>query len=59
MSRPLRIEMENGLHHVISRGWERRVIVRDDVDRKKSLNLFDRVATRCGWRVYAWALMTN
>ena len=32
MSRPLRIEIEDGIYHVTARGWERRVIVRDDPD---------------------------
>ena len=59
MARPLRIDMENGLYHVTSRGWERRVLVRDDGDRQPWLELLDRVATRCGWRVFAWALMAN
>jgi putative transposase len=59
MARSLRIEMENGLYHVTSRGWERRVIVRDDRDRQEWDKLFDRVVVRCGWRVFAWALMDN
>ena len=59
MSRSLRIEIENGLYHVTSRGWERRVIVRDDRDREQWNKLVDRVVTRFGWRVFAWALMDN
>ena len=59
MARPLRIEVEHGLYHVTARGWERRQIVRDDVDRQAWLELFDRVALRCGWRVFAWVLMTG
>ena len=35
MSRQLRIEIENGIYHVTARGWEGRVIVRDDRDREK------------------------
>ncbi len=46
MARPLRIEIENGIYHVTSRGWERRVIVSDDRDRHKWLELLDRVALR-------------
>ncbi len=57
MARPLRIDIENGLYHVTSRGWERRAIARDD--RQRWLELLDRVATRCGWQVFAWALMRN
>ena len=33
MARPLRIEYENALHYVISRGDNRRRIVWDDTDR--------------------------
>jgi len=59
MVRPLRIDVEDGLYHVTSRGWERRAVVRDDRDRQRWLDLLDRVATRCGWRVFAWVLMNN
>ncbi|MFO7806312.1 MAG: transposase [Paracoccaceae bacterium] len=57
MTRPLRIDIENGIDHVTSRGGERRVIVRDDHDRDKCDQLLDRVANRFGWRFFAWALM--
>ena len=53
MASPLRIDIENGWYHVASRGWERRAIVRDDRERQRWLELLDRVATRCGWRVFA------
>lgn len=59
MARPLRIEIENGIYHVTSRGWERRVIVTDDRDRQKWVELLDRVALRFGWRFFAWMLMDN
>ena len=59
MARPLRIDIEDGVYHVTSRGWERRVVVRDDRDRQRWLELLERVATRCGWRVFAWTLMNN
>jgi REP element-mobilizing transposase RayT len=59
MARPLRIEMPGGVYHVTTRGWERRDVVRDDEDRASWLRLLDRVAARCNWRVYAWALMRN
>ena len=41
MSRPLRIEIENGIYHVTARGWERRVLVRDDRDREEWFKLLD------------------
>ena len=59
MSRPLRMEIENGIYHVTSRGWERRAVVRDDRDREKWFQLLDRVADRFGWRFFAWVLMDN
>jgi hypothetical protein len=43
MSRPLRINLEQGIHHVTARGGERRLLVRDDRDREKWLELLDRV----------------
>ena len=59
MARPLRIEIEDGIYRVTARGWERRVIVRDDRDRQEWLKLLDRAARRYGWRFFAWVLMDN
>ena len=59
MARPLRVEFAGGVHHVTTRGWERRDIVRDDDDRATWLRLLDRVALRFDWRIFAWALMNN
>ncbi len=59
MSRPLRIEIEDGIYHVTARGWGRRVIVRDNRDRREWFNLLDRVVSRFGWRFFAWVLMDN
>ena len=51
--------MADGVYHVTSRGLERRDIAADDVDRRNWHDLLGRVATRCRWRVFAWALMGN
>ena len=59
MARPLRIDSENRLWHLTSRGWERRVMVRKDADCQHWLELLDWVAVRFGWCVFAWVLMTN
>jgi REP element-mobilizing transposase RayT len=59
MSRPLRIEIADGVYHVTSRGLQRLDIVRDDRDRRRWLEQLDVVATRHSWRVLAWALMSN
>lgn len=59
MARPLRIEFPGALHHVSSRGNERRPIVRDDVDRRMFLTILGQAVTRFGWSLTAWVLMTN
>ena len=59
MARPLRIQFAGALYHVMSRGNERRPIVRDDVDRHKRLDWLRRTVETYGWRLHAFALMTN
>ncbi len=59
MARPLRIEFPGALYHVISRGNERRAIVRDDADRRKRLDWLRCTVEIHGWRVHAVVLMTN
>ena len=59
MARPLRIEFPGALYHVISRGNERRAIVRDDADRHKRLDWLRRTVEIYGWRLHAFVLMNN
>jgi putative transposase len=59
MQIPERFPSENGLFHVTNRGVDRRDIVLDDHDREEWLRLLDRNATRCGWRIFAFALLDN
>lgn len=59
MARPLRIEFAGAVYHVMSRGNERRAIVRDDRDRDRWLALLARSVDRFGWRVFAFALLGN
>jgi REP element-mobilizing transposase RayT len=59
MPRQPRIDIPNGVHHVMNRGLERRDIVRSDDDRNIWWSLFERVALRCQWRVFAVALLNN
>ena len=59
MARPLRIELAGGLYHVMSRGNDRRAIVRDDADRQRRLDWLERTVQTYGWRLHAFALMTN
>ena len=59
MPRKPRNDMPDGVHHVMNRGFERRDIVYDDEDRAIWWSLFDRVARRCQWRVFAVTLLNN
>lgn len=59
MSRPLRVEFEGAIHHVTSRGNERRDIVRSGADRSVFVRLLAQVVHEYGWILHAWVLMTN
>ena len=53
----MRIEYANAIYQ--SRGNARQPIVRDDVDRHKWTELPQRTVDEHGWRLFAFALMTN
>lgn len=59
MARPLRIEFHGALYHLMSRGYERRPIVRDDADRQRRLDWLRRTVETYGWRLHAFVLMNN
>jgi putative transposase len=59
MARPLRIQFPGALYHVMSRGNEKQAIVRDDIDRAKRVDWLRRTVEIYGWRLHAFALMTN
>lgn len=59
MPRSNRNNMANGLHHVTQRGLQRAKIVLNDDDRRHWWRLFDRVALRYQWRVFAVVLLDN
>ena len=59
MARPLRLEVANGIYHVVSRGNERGAIFRDDADRCRFLELLGQVGNRYHWRILAYCLMRN
>jgi len=59
MARPLRIQFPGALYHVMSRGNERRQIVRDDIDRYKRIDWLRRTVETYRWRLHAFVLMTN
>jgi REP element-mobilizing transposase RayT len=59
MPRPLRLEAEGAIYHVIARGNERKLIFRDDHDRREYLDRLIRCRERFGLRVLAYCLMGN
>jgi putative transposase len=59
MARPLRLDLADALHHVTSRGNERRPIFRSNRDRQAFLQFLAEAVKRFRWSVTAWVLMTN
>ena len=59
VARPLRIEFENALYHVIARGNARERIFLTRRDRLFFLSNLLHVAERRDWRIWAWCLMDN
>lgn len=59
MARPVRIEVEGGLYHVMARGNERRAIFRDEKDRERYLERLAHYREKFGFRLLAYCLMDN
>jgi REP element-mobilizing transposase RayT len=59
IARAPRIEVENGIYHVVARGNERRVIYRDAADRERFLEILTLTADRYCWLALAYCLMHN
>ncbi|HRQ63856.1 MAG TPA: hypothetical protein PKZ76_03170 [Xanthomonadaceae bacterium] len=59
MARPLRIEFEGALDHVMSRGDRREANYYDDADRAQFIEVLGQVAADFNWVVHAWCLMTK
>jgi REP element-mobilizing transposase RayT len=59
MARALRTDFPGAVHHVTSRGNERRPIFFDDHDRETFLRFVGDAARRFSWSVTAYVLMTN
>jgi REP element-mobilizing transposase RayT len=59
MSRPLRIEFEDAVYHVTSRGDRREPIFLDDDDRRRFLALLGQACDRFDAAVLAYCLMGN
>lgn len=59
MARPLRVEVEGGWYHVISRGIDRRAIFADDLDRRDFLERLFGLRESHGILVHGYCLMEN
>ena len=59
MPRRLRLQYPDAIYHVMARGNGRQNIVRDDVDRERLVEQLGKAVVRCGWRVYAFVIMSN
>jgi putative transposase len=59
MARRLRLQYPGAIYHVMSRGNGRQDIVRDDDDRDRLQQELGRAAVRCGWKVYAFVILSN
>jgi putative transposase len=59
VSRPLRIEIENGWYHVINRGIDGRQLFPDTHSNEHFLDLLETMASRFSLRIHAYVLMGN
>ena len=59
MARPLRLQFEGAVYHVMARGHERSAIFRDAEDRSKFLALLEQVATEEKWILHSYCLLGN
>jgi REP element-mobilizing transposase RayT len=59
MARPLRLESEDGVYHVLNRGNYRADIFRSDKAKAAFLKCLGEACAKTGWRVHAWCLMSN
>ena len=59
MARPLRLESEDGVYHVLNRGNYRADIFRTEKAKTAFLKCLAEACTKTGWRVHAWCLMSN
>jgi len=59
MPRQVRIEYPGAFYHVLARGNRKEPIVFDDSDRRTFLRTLAEACERTGFRIHAYALMTN
>lgn len=59
MARKLRLEYEGACYHVLNRGNYRADIFSEEGAKHSFLQCLDAAATKSGWVVHAWCLMSN
>ncbi len=59
MARPLRLESEDGVYHVLNRGNYRAGLFRAEKTKAAFLKCLDEACAKTGWRVHAWCIMSN
>jgi putative transposase len=59
MARPLRLESEAGVYHLLNRGNYRADIFRSDKTKAAFLKCLGEACEQTGWEVHAWCLMSN
>ena len=59
MARPIRVDIADGVYHVISRGIDRQDIFREDADRVHFLDRLAEAQRRFRLRIFAYVLMSN
>lgn len=59
MARKLRMEVADGIYHVLNRGNYRAAIFRAEKTKAAFLNCLAEACAKTGWRVHAWCLMSN
>ena len=59
MARPLRLESESGVYHVLNRGNYRFDLFRSEKAKAAFLACLAEACAKTGWEVHAWCLMSN
>ena len=59
MARPLRLESEAGVYHVLNRGNYRLDIFRSEKAKVAFLQCLKEACAKTGWEVHAWCLRSN
>ncbi len=59
MARPLRLESEAGVYHVLNRGNYRADLFRSEKAKEAFLKCLAEACEKTGWEVHAWCLMSN